>query len=333
MTKREERRNIARLTINTDDMYYMGLDIPYNNNVEVFLDNEEIQKHCIKDNGEPIKLSIDLDSIRKYLESISDESTVINTIKENGMIENQLLFKRWVCAQTFRMLNYKGIEGNGWDAYMKEKLTYSYQFNMLIDEIKRLAKMERDNGHDFEIESKFWTFNTIQQIYRENLINVVKFFRDQLLARRYVVSIYLNNGRKRIDSIKNIDDINAFIYPYSKAVDSMSQAKTYSELLQIIKRNLCNMPVCPRGHEKCRTWKSIYRGYGGFYTLYNLIGWHGITFKDMNMEESLEHLEDLLNGEMFYNPWKFHYVLKDVIKENDFNLSDSIKKINRMRIS
>ena len=333
MTKREERRKVAKLTINTDNMYFMGLDIPYDKNIEVLLNG--IHEFIAKDiNGEQfIETEAFIDEAHPDRVSIAfpHNNNIIQTITDSGMIENPLLFKRWVCAQTFRMLNYKGGKGDGWDAYMKEKLTYAYQFNMLVDEIKRLSKMERDGGHDFEIESKFWTFNTVQQIYRENLINVSKFFREQLKNRDYVVVIYLNNGRKRNNNIKNYSNIVEFIYKYTKLVDKMSEVRSYMELLSIMKE-LANMPICPRDHAKCTTWKAVYRGYGGFYTLYNLFGWHGVTFKDMNMEESIEHIEDLLKGDLFYNPWKFHYILKDVITENDFKLSDSIARTKRMRI-
>ena len=322
MTRREERRNIAKLTINTDGMYFMGLDVPYDDNIEVLL------------NGVTQFVSRDLNRIPFDDDSPFDYSSgsVIETITNSGMIENPLLFKRWVCAQTFRMLNYRNGDRKGWDAYMKDRLTYAYQFNMLIDEINRLEKMEREGGHDFEIESMFWTFNTVQQIYRENLVNVVKFLREQLNNRNYVVSIFLNRGRTTIDSIRSRRDIDTFIYPFSRRVDEMSEVKTYRELLQIM-RDLSNMPICPRDYAKCNTWKSIYRGYGGFYTLYNLIGWHGITFKDMTMEESIKHLETLLKGELFSDPWKFHYILKEIIKENDFNLSESINRGIRMRIN
>lgn len=339
---REERRKIATITINTDGMYFMGLDVPYVDNIEVLLngfpqytvgssDKEPELTNVAVNNGISSGVLPTYGSSNDSSNEITS-SVVVNNIMNNGMIENPLLFKRWVCAQTFRMLNYKGGKSNGWDAYMKENLTYSYQFNMLYDEIKRLSKMEKEGGHDFEIESMFWTFNTVQQIYRENFYNVIKFFKEQLSNRNYVVVIRLNHGRYRHLSIKNVETINSFINPFTKLVDKMSEVRTYRELLSIMKE-LNKMPVCPRDHSKCPTWKSVYRGYGGFYTLYNLFGWHGITLNGMDMKESIEYIEDLLSGEFFNDPWKFHYVLKDVIEENNFDLADSIKRTERMRIN
>ena len=256
-------------------------------------------------------------------------NNVIRTIKESGMIENPLLFKRWVCAQTFRMLNYKGLDrSKGWDAYMRNHLNYKYQFTMLMDEVKRLVKMEKDGGHDFEIESMFWTFNTIQQIYMENLHYVKRELKRQAREKRYskphvkrLNGYYLHVERDMIDSA---------IESFEVIVDKMDEVNSYSELLKIMKE-LNNMPILNRTDLKCPTWKSVYRGYGGFYTLYNLFGWHGITLENKTMEESITHIEDLLKGDYFAEPWRFHYMLKKVIKDNDFNLSKSISKVGNRR--
>lgn len=320
MMNREERKNIAKVTINADNMYVMGLEIPYDKNVEVLL------------NGLPEVLINNISSLNVDLSSMNNvnnenESNVIRTIRESGMIENPLLFKRWVCAQTFRMLNYKGWNGRGWDAYMRSCLNYKYQFTMLIDEVKRLVKMEKDGGHDFEIESMFWTFNTIQQIYMENLHYVKRELKRQARIRRSRPCVKRLNGRYLYVERNMIDSA---IESFECIIDRMDEVNSYKELLTIMEE-LNNMPILHRTDLKCPTWKSVYRGYGGFYTLYNLFGWHGITLENKTMEESIAHIETLVKGEYFTEPWRFHYMLKKVIKDNDFNLSKSISKVGNKR--
>ena len=322
MMNREERKNIAKVTINADNMYVMGLEIPYDKNIEILLDGVQTILNGI-DSVQNLTLE------NENAASVLMNNNVIRTILNSGMIENPLLFKRWVCAQTFRMLNYKGWDrSKGWDAYMRNHLNYKYQFTMLMDEVKRLVKMEKDGGHDFEIESMFWTFNTIQQIYMENLHYVKRELKRQAREKRYskphvkrLNGYYLHVERNMIDSA---------IESFEIIVDKMDEVNSYSELLTIMKE-LNNMPILNRTELKCPTWKSVYRGYGGFYTLYNLFGWHGITLENKTMEESITHIEDLLKGDYFAEPWRFHYMLKKVIKDNDFNLSKSISKVGNRR--
>lgn len=361
MMNREERRNIAKLVIKTDNMYYMGLDVPYNQRIDVYMDDvpwaniermseEEISilsarlgmsderpVYTASPNGFTFRVDENQNGNADLSGHVitTDDSEVIRTIKESGMIENPLLFKRWVCAQTFRMLNYEGESGKGWDAYMKDVLTYRYQFTMLYDEVRRLSKMEKDHGHDFEVEAKFWTFNDIYAIYMDNMDKVEKLMKDQILAanrRGRRNCIYGLNGKFFYWIERNYWDIVKFANEFRDKIEKFKEAKTYSDVLAVME-TLKDMPVMPYGSRKCALWKSIYRGYGGFYTLYNLFGWHGITIGGKTMEESISYIEQLIDGEFFNEPWKFHYLLKEVIDKNNFSLSDSIRKINRLKIS
>ena len=352
MMNREERRNVAKLTIKTDNMYYMGLDVPYDKTIEVFMDDvpwaniekmsdDEIavlstrlgmaDEHPIY-LAKPTGFTYHADENAKIIHEVAhevavaenheDSNTVLKTIEESGMIENPLLFKRWVCAQTFRMLNYKSRNGEGWDTYMRERLTYKYQFDMLRDEVYRLSKMEKSHGHDFEVESKFWTFSTIYSIYMEN-INKVK---THMRRERY--NLYLNTAGGHYLHITKKEDAERIISECNTLIRKFRSVRTYKGVLNVMDE-LKVMPLMPPKSTKLNNWKSIYRGYGGFYTLYNLFGWHGITLKDKTMEESILYIEDLLDGDYFSDPWKFHYLLKEVIEENNFNLSESIARINR----
>ena len=360
MMNREERRNVAKLTIKTDNMYYMGLDVPYDDKIEVlmngvpFVNPERLSEGDVAmlqgllanadvcpvftatPTGFTYRASDNTRRVRDdengnwYVDmapavSHSSEESVLKTIEESGMIENPLLFKRWVCAQTFRMLNYKSRNGEGWDTYMRERLTYKYQFDMLRDEVYRLSRMEKSHGHDFEVESKFWTFSTIYSIYMEN-INKVK---THMRRERY--NLYLNTVGGHYLHITKKEDADRIIGECNTLIRKFRSVRTYKGVLNIMDE-LKVMPLMPSKSTKLNNWKSIYRGYGGFYTLYNLFGWHGVTLKDKTMEESILYIEDLLEGDYFSDPWKFHYLLKEVIEENDFNLSKSIAKVNRHRM-
>ena len=86
------------------------------------------------------------------------------------------------------------------------------------------------------------------------------------------------------------------------------------------------MNKLPYDTPKCKAWKEAFKGNGAYYTLRNLVLSHKVILRGCRgMNDSLVKLNECLEtykGEY----WRFHYMLKDTIEYNDFDLRESIRR-------
>ncbi len=80
---------------------------------------------------------------------------------------NNKTFRRWITAQTFRMLyepsynTKKHRTEYGWYNYLKNNYDYLYQFKVISDELRILEKLERREEAAFEERKLFFTKEVI----------------------------------------------------------------------------------------------------------------------------------------------------------------------------
>ena len=73
------------------------------------------------------------------------EDKVVRDIIENGYVKNTKLHRRWIAAQTLRIL-YK-VEHDcryaSYDEYVRKNYPFMYQFKFMENEVKVLAELEK----------------------------------------------------------------------------------------------------------------------------------------------------------------------------------------------
>ena len=81
-----------------------------------------------------------------------DNDPILNQIIEDGYVRNTKLHRRWVMAQMFKMLNYVSYNGRerGYDACLRNNYGYMYQFSMMLEEIRVLSILQKENPEAFE---------------------------------------------------------------------------------------------------------------------------------------------------------------------------------------
>ena len=81
---------------------------------------------------------------------------------------------------------------------------------------------------------------------------------------------------------------------------------------------------------KCAAWKDAYKASGSFYSLQNFVRFHHVILEGCNNKyDSEQKLYHLLDTEFKGCEWKFHQLLVDTIKYNNFNLRRSIADGNK----
>jgi len=295
--------------INTNNFFNLNLDIPVGAKITI--------------NG--IEYTID------------DNDAVIKQIMESGYVFNPRVDGRWITAQTFRMLNGKSWNSktrkyeDGWDAWLRNYYSYMYQFDMMLDEVHKLAKMERSNDKDFERLSKFFTKGVVCGTCEHYTCQLEKFINNQK-PRKCKGKPYV-----RLDKYGNVfyTDLHTKVYrPIHTSLLSMKFITNYTDLEKELREFMSKMVKLPYDTPKASVWKTAFKGKGAYVTLLNIIKFHNVKVQNyetkeiLNRDESVAYVESLLEtykGEY----WRFHELLKATIKLNNFDLKESIDNQNK----
>lgn len=312
MKKSKEKRmeTLKANGLDTSKFFNVNLNIPIGSKIEIMID------------GKPYTINTDDD--------------VVKQIKEKGYVFNPRTDGRWVCAQTFKMLNSSsynpGINGYeyGWNAYLRNNYPYMYQFKMMKDELHKLSKMEQSNDPEFEKLSRFFTKDVVVETCKHYIRQLNKFIKNQKI-RHCKVKPYVKLAYPYGDVF--IDDLECRIFTVLSAdLYVITISKNYIELeynLTAFMKHMCKLPDYT---PKCEQWKTAFKGKGAYLTLLNIVKFHGCevinyeTAEVLNRDDSVAYIENLLDTYHSKEYWKFHELLKATIKFNKFDLVKSIQK-------
>jgi hypothetical protein len=75
--------------------------------------------------------------------------------------------------------------------------------------------------------------------------------------------------------------------------------------------------------EPCEEWKNAYKGYGGYFSMQNLILFHGcriiVDGKKLSKDDSIKQLDEWADGHLNEGYWMLG-ALKQLIIDNGFNI-------------
>ena len=268
----------------------------------------------INENGQPVIVGNDNDPIAK--EIITD-----------GYVRNTKLHRRWVMAQMFHMLNYKSWDGRkeGYNEALK-RFGVKYEFDMMLEEIRVLGKLETRDTATFIERSHFFTKDVI-----------VKTMEDYIVKLKKYIDALPNKNCKGIPykRIKGRDifvaDIDKKIYaPLRQRINSLKYASNYNEVYRLVRNFINEMISVPYDTPKSKDWIYAYKGEGAFYTLKNLVMFHGCGIKvDGHIvygAAAVSVLNKRLN-EYKGEGWRMFALMKKVIADNNFDFKKRMSEI------
>lgn len=308
MTKKEERLEVLRkANVNTNNFFNLSMNIPVGSNVQVLID------------GVPYEFN-------------SSNDAIVKQIMDEGYVYNHKTDGRFVAAQTFRMLNEKSYNWKtrqcetGWDAYLRNCYGYMYQFDMMVDELHRLCKMEKDNDPEFTRLSSFFTKEVVYQTCRHYLKQLKKFIKNQPTRKcKGVPYVKLNKYGNVF-----VKDLDTKVYkPLKEKIAFIQYSVNYTILEKNLREFVKVAPKLPYDTPKCSTWKDAFKGIGSYKTLNNIIKHHGVTVQNYETKEILDRDRSVAYVESLVDTykneyWKFHELLKATIELNNFDLQKSI---------
>lgn len=243
---------------------------------------------------------------------------IAKQIQEDGYVANTRLHRRWVAAQYLRMLNHK----NGWHGYLNTCYGYEYQFDMMTEEVRVLAKLATRDREVYNERATFFDFKTIHKVVQDYVADVKKHLnglpRKNCKGKPYVHVPKFGNcfvdelDSKIITPIQTMADICTGCWNY---------ADMYS-LLCALKKVMIKLPYNTR---KSKAWVNAFQAAGAYYTLKNLIMFHGVTLRvgdfDVRGEKAMYILRALLGR---YKGYQFNAMLKATIESNNFDLKKAL---------
>jgi hypothetical protein len=231
-------------------------------------------------------------------------------------------------AQMFQGLNYKSYDGRntGYNEWVKRH-GLGYAFDMMLEEIRVLGKLEERDRETFVERSHFFTKDVIAKTMEDYVAELIK--HVETLPNKNCKGV----PYKRVKG-ENIfvADLQKKVYsPLEREINRLKYATNYNEIYRIVKSFMNDMIHLPYDTPKSKAWIDAYKGEGAFYTLKNLVMFHGCGIKDETGRihfgmGAVAVLNDRLNkyqGE----GWRMFALMKKVIKDNDFNFKARIAEI------
>lgn len=209
------------------------------------------------------KLKTLMSSDEKLKEIFDSNDPIIEELSKGGFIQNKELFRRFICAQTFRLLK----DPRGWTNAVRKTYDTKYVLNQTKRELKLLCHLKEKCPND--IRFQFFTLKDLKSIFNDLMgVNTWYWYRHDadVRAKKYCL---------------------------------INTALTYKELLDAVEGitwkfdNDCTF--------KPKAWLNCFKGAGAYYTLQNIIRTHGLVIpkcKDMN--ESLDFVDKVFKSIISY---------------------------------
>ena len=260
-------------------------------------------------------------------------------IVEGGYVSNWKMFRRWVMSQMFHMLRDMDKNGRTFNDVLQHK-GYEYQWRMLENELYAQMKMAAHGDHENAGARNRWfggfvaadmAYDYIKKLRKyvdNNLIykvkkdahgNVKKTYKHTCKGNPYV--------RLQNDDIF-VADLEKKVYaPLGNLARKMYDSNTYKEVYDAVHEFNKKRKHLAWDTKQSDAFINAYKGSGSYYTMRNLIMFHGARFmkngRKMSETDSLKELESKAN---LYDEegWRMLGVLKQLIKDNNISVQGKI---------
>ena len=299
MNKNERMEKLNAMGINTGKYFTVSLD----NGTQVHL--------IIDENGNPKKV----------------DDAIANQIIEDGYVRNTRLYRRFVCAQMFSALNYVSWDRKreGYNEWLK-RFGIKYQFEMMLEEVRVLGKLEERDAETFLERSNFFT----KEVVTETMIDYIEKLKAHIDSNKTYKCKGIPYKKVKGRDIF-VEDLNKKIYaPMMADIIRVKLARNYNEIYNALKVFMNKMITIPYATTKCKEWIDAYKGEGAFYTLKNLVMFHGCGIMiGYNMVYGTDAVK-VLNERLYEykgEGWRMFALMKKVIADNNFDFNKRMNEI------
>lgn len=277
-----------------------------------------------------------------FVQIAPDEDDVVEKkLVEGGYVNNWKLFRRWVMSQMFHMLRAMETSRESFNEVLQRK-GYEYQWRMLENEIYAQMKMQKHGDSDNAKMRNMWFNGEVASDMAADYISKLKaYVEDNLIYRVDKKTGLLDKEHYkhtchglpyvRINN-KNIfvDDLNKKVYaPLYEMAYTMCSTPSYEVLYRTIKNFNKVRKNLSWDTKQSNDFINAYKGSGSYFTMRNLIMFHGVRFriggKFTSQAQSLKHLDILAKDCVEHNEgWRMLGILKELISESGISIQGKI---------
>ncbi len=323
LNKKERMEKLNNAGIETGKYFTLNVDesIPAGAKIHIVVDKDgNYVPEIINENGYPLAK----EAMMKF-----KEDSIFNQIIEDGYVRNTKLHRRFVMAQMFHMLNYVSWDGKykGYNECLKRMYGYDYTLKMMAEEIRVLGKLETRDHESFVERSQFFNKGVV--------VAVMEDYLEKL--KKYVEALPNKNCKgvpyKRIKGVNIFNaDIDKKVYaPVREYIWKAKNATSYTGLSYVLASFVKNAIKLPHATPKSKVWIDAYKGAGAFYTLKNLVMFHGCGIKvdKMDVRFGMAAMKELNERAMMYKGegWRMFALMKKVIADNGFDFKARMAEI------
>ncbi len=280
----------------------------------------------ISEDGRLIPVNNNEKLIDEQLENYNEICKCIS----NGYIRNTKLHRRWVMAQMFRMLNYTSWDERryGYDACLKDRYSYEYQFEMMLDELKVLCVLQKKDYGTFVERYQFFDKDTVIATC-EDYLEKLKKYVDTLPRKKCKGEKYVKIGSIYVF----VCDLSLVFSSIESRIFGMRREKDLNNvycLLRMFIRDFVTKYSLPFNTSKSSEWKNAFKGAGSYYTLMNLIKFHGCKIYTnhgiLSGLRAVGYVDDK-SKEYHGEYYRLFALLKKVIADNRFDFNLAMKEV------
>lgn len=213
-----------------------------------------------------------------------DEHEEIKELVGDKFLFSPVDFDKEILTQTLRMINSKV----GFDKFIRNHFSYEYQFDWLLDQLKKMKHM---SDKDRETYERFITKDVVFELLEHRLENIDK---NEINYPQYFfdVKTYLRNRKNDDDLIQVIED--------------------YKQILAETKDDQYVYPTIGFYTKKCNVLLDAYKGLTGFACLNILAKNYGIG----DIESLYKQLDEFTEQKCL---WKFIRILLNMDLKEVYN--------------
>jgi len=243
-----------------------------------------------------------------------------------GYIYNPYMVRRWIQAQFTKLM--QDFNGNV-DKGIRLRYGYMYTIQFTLQEIKKLALLERKDRIAFTERQHLFTLDICKLVFSDYYHDCISYIDEKIRENKAQVNI---KGRgvfeKAISKEVVVDHKVAIEYTDSEGIaklrneltdfrERVIRAKTYDELGFIVSK--FKLIQLKRNTMKSKAFVEGFKKSGAYYTLKNLIMFdnYGITTDNITGRQAI----DLLRHEIEANTQAYiiYAVLKQSLKRGKIN--------------
>ena len=251
---------------------------------------------------------------------VTADDPIISQIINGGTVPNRNLFRRWIMSQVFHGLQFDGYNGKGFAAWLKGHY-YNYQWKMLIEELRVQSKLYGKDNENFTARNRWYN----QQLAVTMADDYLRQLRDDALQRpthkcKGIPYVTVDHTHYFVSDIDK-----KLINPLNNLVRDIRRAKTPQELYVAVRVFWDSTPCGSNAYKQCSEWVDAYKGAGAYFTMQNLLRFHGASFPHVNTffkygRRPLDMLEDAAVAYSCGEGWRLFGLMKQMLEENHIDI-------------